>query len=399
MEGHERGSREYRRILVALLFAGIATFAQLYSMQGILPLVQTDLGITPAQSALTVSAATFGIAVAVIPWSAVSDRLGRKRSMVIAILTATILALASVFAPSFWLLVAIRFLEGCALGGIPAVAMAYIAEEVHPRHAAMAAATFISGNSIGGMSGRLIAAPLGEWFGWRGGVLAVVLTAVVAMIVFIVLAPPQRGFRPQPLRWSALHQRVVGTLRDRRLLVLYAQAFLLMGSFVAMYNYLGFHLGEAPFHISPGWVSLLFLAYLAGTWSSSAAGRLTGRFGRRSVLVGSSALMIAALAMMLVASLPVVIVALVIYTAGFFGAHSVANGWVPAIAKASPAQASSFYILGYYAGSSVVGYVAGLVYSTAGWAGQMAFLGALIGGAILLALLVLPGHARERATD
>lgn len=377
-------------MLAALLCAGVATFAQLYSVQGVLPLIQADLGVTPAQSALTLSAATFGIAVSVVGWAAVSDRVGRKRAMVAAILVATLLALASAMAPTFPLLVLIRFVEGCALGGIPAVAMAYIAEEVHPAHSALAAASFISGNSLGGLSGRIIAAPVAELLGWRGGVLVVALVAVVAMVLFVLMAPAQRGFRPRPLRVGEVASRVLEAARDRRLLVLYLQAFLLMGSFVAMYNYLGFHLGEPPFSISPGWVSLLFLAYLSGTWSSAAAGRLALRWGRRRVLLVSSASMILALLVVAVPWLPAIIAGLVLYTAGFFAAHSIANGWVPALAHRVPAQASSLYILGYYTGSSVVGYFGGVVYSATNWLAFCAFLGLLVVAAITTGRLVLP---------
>ncbi len=377
-------------MLAALLCAGVATFAQLYSVQGVLTLIQADLGVTPAQSALTVSAATFGIAVSVVGWAAVSDRVGRKRAMVAAILVATLLALASAMAPTFPLLVLIRFVEGCALGGIPAVAMAYIAEEVHPAHSALAAASFISGNSLGGLSGRIIAAPVAELLGWRGGVLVVALVAVVAMVLFVLMAPAQRGFRPRPLRVGEVASRVLEAARDRRLLVLYLQAFLLMGSFVAMYNYLGFHLGEPPFSISPGWVSLLFLAYLSGTWSSAAAGRLALRWGRRRVLLVSSASMILALLVVAVPWLPAIIAGLVLYTAGFFAAHSIANGWVPALAHRVPAQASSLYILGYYTGSSVVGYFGGVVYSATNWLAFCAFLGLLVVAAITTGRLVLP---------
>lgn len=72
-EGYERGSSGYKKILIALLCAGIATFAQLYSVQGVLPIMARDLEIDAAQASLAVSAATLGLAVAVIPWSLMSD--------------------------------------------------------------------------------------------------------------------------------------------------------------------------------------------------------------------------------------------------------------------------------------------------------------------------------------
>lgn len=391
-DGYERGSSGYRRMLVGLFCAGIATFAQLYSVQGVLPLLRADLGITPAQAALSVSAATLGLAAAVVPWSAVSDRYGRRRTMIVAILAATVFALMSIFAPTYPLLVGIRCLEGAALGGIPAVAMAYLAEEVHHGHATMAAATYISGTSIGGLSGRLVAAPVADLFGWRHGVLAVTILAAVATVAFILISPQQRHFTPKPIRLAALTSRVMGTLTDVRLLVLYLQAFLLMGSFVAMYNYLGFHLGAPPFSISAGWVSLMFLAYLSGTWSSSTAGRLASRFGRREVLVGSAGLMLLGAALTLVMWLPAIIAGLLLYTAGFFAAHAIANGWVPTLAQESPAQAASLYTLAYYTGSSVLGFGGGLVFADFGWSGFVCLLFALLAVAILTALLSLPGH-------
>ena len=48
--GHTPGSPAYRRLIVGLFFAGIATFAQLYSPQAVLPQLSSNLGITPALS-------------------------------------------------------------------------------------------------------------------------------------------------------------------------------------------------------------------------------------------------------------------------------------------------------------------------------------------------------------
>ena len=45
-------------MLLALLCAGVATFAQLYSVQGVLPLMAAELGVDAARAALGVSAAT-----------------------------------------------------------------------------------------------------------------------------------------------------------------------------------------------------------------------------------------------------------------------------------------------------------------------------------------------------
>ncbi|MEX5296228.1 MFS transporter [Kocuria sp. CPCC 205268] len=396
--GYDRGSPGYRRVLLALLCAGVATFAQLYSVQGVLPLLAADLGIGAAQASLGVSAATLGLAVGVLPWSVVSDRWGRLRTMVVAVVSATVLGLVMPLAPGFEAVVALRFAEGVALGGIPAVAMAYLAEELDRRHAAVAAGTYVAGTSLGGLAGRIVAAPVGDAFGWRAGTITVSVLAALAAVVFVLIAPRQRGFVRQSVRLAGpggLLGRLGANLADRGLVVLYLQGFLLMGGFVAIYNYLGFHLGEEPFGVSQTVVSLLFLAYLSGTWSSGTAGRIAAAHGRRVVLTSSGVVMLAGLLATLVPSIPVIVLGLLLFTAGFFAAHAVASGWVPVRSRTGKAQASSLYTLFYYAGSSVLGTAGGVFYTSGGWAGAVGFVAGLVVLAVLLVLLVLrePGPA------
>lgn len=65
----QAGTPPYRRLLTALFFIGVATFAQLYSPQGLLPLISTEQQVSPDGAALMISAATLGVALGVIPWS------------------------------------------------------------------------------------------------------------------------------------------------------------------------------------------------------------------------------------------------------------------------------------------------------------------------------------------
>jgi len=393
--GHRRGSAGYRGVLVGLAAAGVATFAQLYSVQGLLPQLAADFGISASTAALSVSAATLGLAMAVIPWSAAADRFGRLPVMRTAIIAAVILGLIVPLSTDFSVLLALRFAEGAALGGIPAVALAYLSEEVSSVHAAVAAGTYVSGTTLGGLAGRILAAPVGEYSSWRIGVAAVSLLAAAAAVVFMLATPRQRGYLPRRRAdgGASLASRLAGNLRSGRQLVLYSQAFLLMGGFVAVYNYLGFRLELAPFNLPQSLASSLFLAYLAGTWSSRFAGRATGRVagGRRTVLLACTGVMALGLAVTLLHSLPAVIAGLVIFTAGFFGAHAVASGWVPVLAAGGRAQASSLYNLAYYTGSSLVGWAAGLFFQGAGWNGLAVFVLTLLAVAAALAA-TLPGR-------
>jgi len=406
--GYERGSSGYRRILVALGAAGVATFAQLYSPQGILPLIGRGLRVDAASSAMTVSVATLGLAVSVLGWSWAADRIGRAQAMKIALLAAAVIGFAAPLSPQLGVLLALRTLEGIALGGVPALAVAYLHEEVHPQQAPVAAGTYISGTTIGGLLGRLVAAPFAALGGWRSGMVAVAVLAALAVVIFWLIVPPTRGFvtvrgrrdsvtdpRPESPASDSVPdsrsgaRRTLATLwrhlRNRRLLVLYAQAFLLMGGFVATYNYLGYRLERPPFDIPVTVTALIFLAYLGGTVSSRVAGGLAVRFGRRAVLLVSVATMAAGILATIPDRLPLILAGLLVMTAGFFGAHSIASGWVGARARSGRAQATSLYNLFYYAGSSLFGWLGGLAF-LAGWIGTAVMVACLAGCALLVAV-------------
>lgn len=394
-EGHPKGSRAYGRILAGLSFAGVATFAQLYSTQAVLPLLASDLNITAAEAALTISLATVGLAVTVIPWSFLADRIGRVKAMAWGISIATVLGLLVPLSTTFGMLLALRLLEGMALGGIPAIAIAYLNEEVTRAHTALAAGSYVAGTTLGGLAGRLVAGPAGELWGWRAAALAVSVLATLAAVAFLALVPRAEGFvAARAAGLGGALRTLGGHLKNVRLLALYGQAFLMMGGFVAVYNYLGFRLSADPFSLPATLISLIFLAYLSGTFSSRWSAGLTMRFGRRNVLLAGLAMTTAGLALTLAPYLPLILAGLVVFTGGFFAAHGIGAGWTGAIASTGRAQAASLYNLAYYLGSSVIGWAGGLVFQSWGWGALAAATMAL---ACLTAAAVAVVHPRTEA--
>ncbi|WP_309081515.1 MFS transporter [Zhihengliuella sp.] len=395
-EGHLPGSPAFRRVIVALFAAGVAAFCQLYATQSMLPALAREFAVSEARAALSVSAATAGLACAVLPWSAVADRLGRRTTLLAALTASVVIGAGVCLAPDYsWLLVA-RFAQGAAIAGVPATAMAYLSEELSRAAVPVAAGLFVAGNTVGGLTGRLMAGPLGELVSWRLGVGAATVLAAGATLVCLRAAPRPRGFVPVSRasgdRGPSFLARLGVAARDRRLLALYGQAFLLMGGFVAVYNYLGFRLEHAPLNVPPELTAFVFLAYLAGTWSSSRAGRTVRRFGRLRTLLGGTAVMVAGLALTLVPWLPGIVAGMVLLTAGFFVAHSVATGWISAFAPQGRAQATSLYNLGYYGGSSLFGWAVGLAFAPLGWPGVVVGVGALALAAAAWAVVALSGQ-------
>ncbi|WP_022870546.1 MFS transporter [Yaniella halotolerans] len=380
--GHVPKTASFRRLMIGLFFAGVATFAQLYSPQGLLPLIAADLQASADQAALLVSASTIGLAAAVIPWSFVGDRLGRKPAMTISIITACLFGIGATLAPTFGVILLFRVLEGMALGGVPALAMAYLNEEVHPQATGQSAGTFIAGTVLGGLLGRVVAAPIGEWYHWRMGMGVVLALAVASAVCFLLLTPAARKFQPTKSSPRKAIAAITTNLRSAVLNVMYLQGMLLMGGFVAVYNFLGFHLIEEPFNLPVSVVSLLFLAYLMGTFTSPWAGALATRYRPSRVLMVLTLLMITGILLTLVPNLWVVLLGLLVFTGAFFGAHSVASGWAGAAAEGGRAQSTSLYNLCYYTGSSVFGWLGGIFLIHYGWTGTVL----MTAGLALLAL-------------
>ncbi|KJY26998.1 membrane protein [Streptomyces katrae] len=367
------GRPGYRRMSLALFAAGLATFALLYSTQALLPAVSAGFGVTAGQASWTVSAATGALALFVLPLSALSERFGRTRMMTCSMVVAVGVGLLVPFAPSLEWLVALRAVQGAAIAGIPASAMAYLAEEVRPKALVGAIGLFVAGNSIGGMSGRIVTGWGAQgWgaqlWGWRGGLLAVGVMALVSAVAFLVLLPRARFFRPASLNPRAVGRTVAGHLRDPLLLRLYGIGALFMTVFGAVYTVIGYRLVEAPFSLGQGVVGSIFLVYLVGTASSAAAGQLVARAGRRGALYLAVTTTALGLLLSLADSLWLILPGLVLITAGFFAGHAVASAAVSRTAKTGRAQASALYQSAYYLGSSAGGTLGALAYHASGWA-------------------------------
>lgn len=382
-----------------LFAAGFVTFSLLYETQPVLTLLAADFRHTPAAASLSLSAATFALALGMLAWAPLSDAKGRVVVLRIAILLAAFLGLAVPFAPSFPILVALRGLQGLALAGVPAVAMAYLSEEVEPRRSGAAMGLFIAGNAVGGMVGRILVGLLSAHLGWRGGLLVLGLLDLLLAVWFAWNVPPSRRFRPRPLTRSAVFRGLAASGRDPVLLGLYATAFLVMGSFVTVYNYLAFSLQDPPWSLSPSKVSWVFLLYTVGVAASPLAGRLSDRLGRSRVLRAGVACQLAGATGTLLVPLPLKLLALGLFTLGFFTAHAVASAGVARRSREEKAAASAHYLLAYYAGSSAVGTLGGVVLARAGWGGVVGMVAALLGAALAVAVALgrATGRGREEA--
>jgi len=379
-----RGTPQFMRVTLALFSAGLATFALLYCVQPILPVLSQQFGVSPAASSLSLSISTGLMALGLLVTGPLSDAVGRKSVMVTALMLAAICTLISATMTSWHGILIMRALMGLSLSGVAAVGMTYLSEEMSPRVVAFSMGLYISGNSIGGMSGRLLSGVLTDFYSWRVAIAVIGCFSLASALMFWKILPPSRHFRATSLRPRNLLINFRLHWRDEGLPWLFAEGFLLMGAFVTLFNYIGYRLLAAPWHLSQAVVGLLSVVYLTGSWSSPKAGALTGRMGRGPVMFGATAIMLAGLLFTAFNSLWLILPGMMLFTAGFFAAHAVASSWIGPRARRARGQASSLYLFSYYVGSSVAGTLGGLFWHNYGWIGITLFISALL----LLALLV-----------
>ena len=127
------GTPVFRRTALALAAAGFSTFAVLYAVQPLLPIFADEFGVSPAESSLALSLPCGLLAVALLFVSPISEVLGRKPVMLASLFASALLTIVAALVPSWHGFLVLRALTGLAASGLPAVAMAYLGEEMDGR--------------------------------------------------------------------------------------------------------------------------------------------------------------------------------------------------------------------------------------------------------------------------
>lgn len=387
--GFAYGTPAFRKVSLAIFLAGFAAFSLLYSVQPLLLAFSHDYGVTPATSALSLSLATGALAFAILASSVVGRGLPRRPLMFFSIIVAAVLNLATSAAPDWSMLLLARLLEGFVLGGVPAIAMTYLADAIRPQDLGKAMGFYVSGTASGGMVGRVGMGILAEFGSWRMAMAVLGVLGVMAAVGFAMLLPTSHRSDNENRAPLAHHLKLWSQLaRQSDLRKLFGVGFLVMSVFVTTFNYAGFRLSIAPFNLSQTSISCLFLTYLAGIVVSPLGGYIADRFGGRLPLAASFGIILLGLTATIPNWLPSVGLGILLITIGFFAAHSIASAWVGRLSGNDKSHASSLYLLAYYLGSGVTGFVGGWFWQHMGWLGVVGLTGliAAIGGGLAFSI-------------
>ncbi|MGP5308160.1 MFS transporter [Vreelandella alkaliphila] len=352
----EARTRAWWRATAALCLGSFLVFINLYVPQPLLPGLKDTYGVSTLGVSFLMSASTLSLAFALLVFGPLSDAIGREAIMRITLLLAGGLSLALAFAPTFESLLLLRLLQGFVLGGLPAVAIAWMGDEFEKPALLSAVGLYIGANSLGGISGRIVGGGAATLGGPSAAFLAVGIMTVVGGVVFWRLLPNSRAFTPKRFKFRQAAGDLLGHLRTPVLLAAYCLGGINFLIFINQYSYITFRLAGEPYQLAASSLGLIFLTYLGGTLGSTLSGRLAGRFSPASCMSVGILILMLGTAVTLANSLPLIIVGLTINAFGFFLAHSLASSWVGRYAQGARGSASALYLVFYYLGASIGGF-------------------------------------------
>lgn len=364
---NEHKEKRFRIIRNCMLISGLSVFAQLYLFQPMLSELQASFGVSLATGSLAVSASTIGMATGLFLFAFKADTFKRERLMSLSLILSALLTITSAFMSHFVLLLLLNFLKGIALSGVSAVALAYLSDEIEPGKIGLAISLYLSGNTIGGMTGRVAGSLLAGWGGWKQAVWVIGITSLLLGFLFYWKIPTSSQVSQNSISIREKLQQMRDLLSKRLFIGMYLIAALAMGVFVSVYNYISIQLESPRYGLPHQMIAMIFVMYLTGVAGSIIVGKLSDKHKPERLLRYSLILLGAGLSMLLIPRLWALITGLGILTFAFFSTHTITSRIVSVNASRSKSSATSIYWLSYYAGSSIIGSLTGIILTLFGW--------------------------------
>ncbi|RIZ53728.1 MFS transporter [Vibrio sp. PID23_8] len=371
------GTPEYKRMTLSLALGSFLVFSNLYLLQPMLPSFAIKFAITETQVNWLFASTTLALSLSLLPLAILSESIGRKPIMILGLFSIPVISALMLLGDSFLFLVICRALMGVAIAAFTAVAVAYMAEELDKHAFSMAIGTYIAANSLGGIAGRISGGLLADNFSINVAIEVMMVVTLVGVISVHYLLPKQRNFTPSSSSWRHHNRAIIGHFKNQRVWLAMLIGSLNFALFVNLYSVMGFRLVSAPHHVPVGLASLIFVCYLGGTFSSRCAGHWSKRYSSVLGMFIGSVISMAGMWMAAIDSMAAMLIGLLLISFGAFFTHTLAYGWVGQTATQAKATGTALYLVHYYIGGSLGGFLLLYCWQHGGWSSV------LVGGSAL----------------
>jgi MFS transporter, DHA1 family, multidrug resistance protein len=241
------------------------------------PAIERDLATTPGMVQLTLTSYLLGISIGQPFWGPISDRFGRRATLLASNAITVASSLLVVLAPTIEVLIAARFVQALSAASGMVIARAMVADLAHGYAGVRALALMMTIHGLTPVVAPAIGGVLATFAPWRG-VLAVLTAIVVLQLVATIWLVPET--LPAPLRSERVDFAGLGRVLARPAYLSYA---LTLGFGVAtMMAYVAS--SSFVYQGVLGFTPLVFgITFTLNAVGMTAGGLLSARLARRHV--------------------------------------------------------------------------------------------------------------------
>ncbi len=312
---------------LAIVFLSVAAFASAANMRVTDPLLvqlAAEFGVTVGGASIVATAFLFANGVFVLVHGPFGDRYGKMPVVTIACIGAALCCILSALAASLGLLTLARFLTGAASAAIIPLAIAWVGDNVSYERRQAMLARFLTGQTLGLMTGAALGGAIGDWLGWRSvfWVLATIYLMAGGALIAVMRARPDLA-RPGERAEGSMVGQMVRVLRRPWALTVIIVVALEGGVFWGAFTFVGADLHQR-FGLGFAAIGLAVAAFGAGGFLYvMVAHHLVRLLGERGLcLWGGAGLGLAFAGMALAPSAEVEFAAIVLSGVSFYMFHN-----------------------------------------------------------------------------
>jgi benzoate transport len=158
-------------------------------------LKEPSWGLTPNTASIISVVGLLGVMLGALAIGPVSDIIGRRKTMLLTVVSFSVFTLLCAFAPNPWIFGLLRFLAGLGLGGLLPTALALINEYAKRGRGGSATTTLMTGYHVGAVATALLGIVVIQRFGWHWMFIIGALPAVVLVPLLMRYLPESAAFR------------------------------------------------------------------------------------------------------------------------------------------------------------------------------------------------------------
>ncbi len=275
-------------IIFSLWLLVFASSSQVMIISPILPRIGEQLSADQSLLGWLVTAYASMLGLFAIIIGPISDRIGRRKILLLGTSGMAISLLLHAIAFDFWSLLIFRALSGMAGGVLSGVAVAYVGDYFPYEKRGWANGWIMSGIAMGQIIGIPLGTVLAESFGYKIPFVAFGVLMVMAFVLILLTVPqPEVNLSEEKVSFRSVIRNYLVLIKRREVQAVafsYTLMFLSISVFIV---YLPAWI-ESRFNVGGNVIASIFLVGgVANVLSGPQAGKLSDKLGRKNIIITS----------------------------------------------------------------------------------------------------------------